>query len=217
MTSTRKNQGRRLIGRSATPDHNLIANKTLKKMKTQVKISILVILLTIAGPFVQAQNYKAPKIDAAGKITDMDGNFIGRVTKDGVITNAKGVMLGHVDGSGNLINEKTGEKLGKAEKNGNFLRHFAKTSDKGWTVSTPENGTCYIKDKDGNIKAEVHENYKAFGACAIHCLSHHMNHTEVRDEKKLTAAAYACPMHADETSEHEGKCSQCGMDLKKKN
>lgn len=186
-------------------------------MKTQLTIYLLVIAFAVSCQFAQAQNYKAPKIDASGKITDKDGNFIGSVTKDGMITDSKGVTLGHVDGSGNLINEKTGEKLGKAEKNGNFLPHFAKTNDKGWVVSTPENGTCYIKDKDGNIKAEVHESYKAFGACAIHCLSNHMNHTEVQDEKKLATAAYVCPMHADVTSHHEGKCSKCGMELKKKN
>ena len=184
-------------------------------MKTQIKISMVALALTLVVTLAQAQNYKAPKIDASGKITDKNGVYIGSVTKEGVITDAKGVTLGHVDGSGNLINEKTGEKLGKAEKNGNFLPHFGKTSDKGWTVSTPENGTCYIKDKDGNLKAEVHESYKAFGACAIHCLSNHMNHTEVQ-EQKLSAAAYACPMHPNETSDHEGKCSKCGMALKKK-
>ncbi len=185
-------------------------------MKTQMKISMLAVVLMLIATLTQAQNYKAPKIDASGKITDKNGDFIGSVTKEGKITDAKGTTLGHVDASGNLINEKTGKILGKAEKNGNFIPHFAKTSDKGWAVSAPENGTCYVKDKDGNIKAEVHESYKAVGACAIHCLNIHMDHAKMQDEKKIETAAYVCPMHPDVTSDHEGKCNKCGMDLKKK-
>jgi hypothetical protein len=135
---------------------------------------------------------------------------------DGVIMDAKRAKVGHLDSNGMLIDEKTGEKLGKAEKNGNFLPHFAKTPEEGWSVSTPLNGTCLVKDKNGNIKAEVHENYKAFGACAIHCLTHHMKHGEVLDEKKMAAALYSCPMDADVTSDKPGKCSKCGMALEKK-
>ncbi len=138
------------------------------------------------------------------------------MTKDGVITDVMGMKVAQVDANGNLIDAKTGEKLGKTEKNGNFLPHFAKTPDEGWSVSAPLNGTCLIKDKDGNIKAEVHENYKAFGACAIHCLTHHMNHGEVMNEKKMESAEYSCPMHPDVTSAKAGKCNKCGMDLVKK-
>lgn len=36
------------------------------------------------------------------------------------------------------------------------------------------------------------------------------------DVEKTTAAAYVCPMHPDVTSDKPGKCSKCGMDLKKK-
>ncbi|MDQ3016442.1 MAG: hypothetical protein M3R25_06970 [Bacteroidota bacterium] len=35
--------------------------------------------------------------------------------------------------------------------------------------------------------------------------------------KKETAMVYACPMHPDVTSANAGKCSKCGMDLKRKN
>jgi hypothetical protein len=184
-------------------------------MRNQLKIVLIAIAMCVAGSLAKAQNYKAPKIDATGKITDKNGAFIGSVTKEGLITNSKGITLGHVDGNGNLIDEKTGGKLGKAEKNGNFLPHFAKTPDKGWTISAPENGTCYLKDKEGNIKAEVHESYKAVGACAIHCLTHHADHDKMKDQNTV-AAAYVCPMHPDVTSEHEDKCSKCGMELKKK-
>ena len=185
-------------------------------MKTLKNISLGILVAVFAVQFSQAQNYKAPKIDASGKITGKDGKHIGSMTKDGVITNAMGMKVAHVDASGNLIDDKTGEKLGKSEKNGNFLPLFAKTPDEGWSVSAPLNGTCQVKDKDGNIKAEVHENYKQFGACAIHCLTHHMSHGEVMDEKKMESAAYSCSMHPDVTSDKPGKCSKCGMDLVKK-
>ncbi len=184
-------------------------------MKTINKISLAVLTIAFAIQFTQAQNYKAPTIDASGKIHNKDGNYIGSVTKDGVISDAAGIKIGYVDGNGMLVDETTGEKLGKAEKNGNFAPHFTKTPDEGWSISAPMNGTCLVKDKAGNIKAEVHENYKAFGACAIHCLDHHMNHTDVMNDKNKESAAYACPMHPDVTSDKAGKCSKCGMDLVK--
>lgn len=175
-----------------------------------------ILTMVFAVQVTRAQNYKAPKIDASGRITDKEGRQIGTVTKEGVISDAKGMKIGHIDGNGMLIDEKTGDKLGKADKNGNFLPHFARTPDEGWSISAPINGTCLVKDKNGNIKAEVHENYKAAGACAIHCLTHHMKHGEVMDEKKKESAAYACTMHPEVTSDKPGKCSKCGMDLVKK-
>jgi len=184
-------------------------------MKTLRKIS-LAILAVFAFQIAQAQNYKAPKIDASGKITDHEGKHIGSMTKEGVVMDAMGMKVAYIDANGTLVDMK-GKKLGKAEKNGNFIPEFAKTPDEGWSISTPLNGTCLVKDKDGNVKAEVHENYKAFGACAIHCLTHHMDHSKVMDEKKMELAAYSCPMHPDVTSNKAGKCSKCGMALVKKN
>lgn len=176
---------------------------------------MLTILCVMLSTLIHAQNYKALKIDASGKITDQNGKMIGTVTKDGTISDAVGMKIAHVDANGTLVDEKTGEKLGKAEKNGNFVSEYSKTPDQGWTTSAPLNGTCLVKDRDGNIKAEVHENYKAFGACAIHCLEHHMNHNAVRNEKNQTAL-YVCPMHPDITSDKPGACSKCGMALVKK-
>ncbi len=185
-------------------------------MKTLKKISLALLTMVFVFQIAQAQNYKAPKIDASGKITDKEGKQIGSVSSEGVIMDAMGMKIGHVDSNGTLIDDKTGKKLGKAEKNGNFIPEFAKTPDEGWSVSTPMNGTCLVKDKAGNIKAEVHENYKAFGACAIHCLNHHMDHNKVMNEDKMEATAYVCPMHPDVTSDKAGKCSKCGMALVKK-
>ncbi len=42
-------------------------------------------------------------------------------------------------------------------------------------------------------------------------------HKMTSDSKSetMTKEMYVCPMHADEKSEKPGKCSQCGMDMKK--
>lgn len=185
-------------------------------MKTLKKISLAVLLIVFAFQIAQAQavDYKGHKIDITGKVTDAAGKHIGNVTKEGIISDSSGKKIAHVDGKGFLIDEVTGKNLGKVGKSGDFVPYSANI---GWSVSTPEGGTCLIKDETGKVKAEVHETYKNIGACAIHCLSHHMKHNEVMEEKKMDAASYACPMHPDMTSDKSGKCSKCGMDLVKKN
>ena len=183
-------------------------------MKTVKNISFVLLTMTLAINISQAQNYKASKIDASGRVTDKYGNYIGGITKEGIITDASGTKVAHMDSEGSLIDEKTGEKMGKADKNGNFISHFGKTPDQGWSVSAPMNGTCLVKDKDGKVIAEVHENYKQFGACAVHCLTNKMDHNKILDES--ASAAYSCPMHPEVTSDKPGKCSKCGMALVKK-
>ena len=64
------------------------------------------------------------------------------------------------------------------------------------------------------VVAEIHEIYKQFGACAIHCLTHKMDHKKMLDES--ASAVYACPMNPEVTSDKPGKCSKCGMALVKK-
>lgn len=182
-------------------------------MKTLRKISIAILGLVFAIQIAQAQvDYKGHRIDAAGKITDKDGKHIGNVTKEGVITDATGTNIAHVDGNGSLIETKSGKNLGKVGKNGNFVPY---SSTVGWSASAPENGTCLIKDEAGNVRAVVHETYKNIGACAVHCLTHDMKHGEVMDEK-MEMAQYVCPMHPEVTSDKAGKCDKCGMALVKK-
>lgn len=178
-----------------------------------IKTALLTLLVMALGVNLsKAQNYKAPKIDASGKITDKDGKHIGNITKEGVITDEAGATIAHVDAAGMLIDSKTGKKMGKAEKNGNFVPYLPQPAE-GWSVGPPMNGTCIVKDNKGKVVAEVHENYKQFGACAIHCISHKMDHNKVLDE--TSTAAYSCPMHPEVTSDKPGKCSKCGMDLVK--
>jgi hypothetical protein len=154
-------------------------------MKTLKKIPLAMLAIVFAIQFAQAQatDYKGHRIDAAGKVTDKEGKHIGNVTKEGVISDASGKKIAHVDGSGSLIDASSGKILGKVGKNGNFVPYSA---NEGWSVGSPQNGTCLIKDKNGSVKGEVHETYKNIGACTIHCLTHQMKHSEVMDEKKKT-------------------------------
>jgi hypothetical protein len=183
-------------------------------MKTLKTIIMAVLGVVFAINSASAQNYKAPKIDATGKITNKDGKHLGSVNSKGEIMDTMGMKVAYIDTDGSLIDVKTG----KAEKNGNFVPYFRETSDKkGMTVSAPMNGTCMVKDASGKVVAEVHENYKQYGACAIHCLQNHMKHGEVLDKSKpKTSATYTCSMHPDMVSDKPGKCGKCGMDLMKK-
>ena len=63
-------------------------------------LNLLVILF--AFHVAHAQNYKAAKIDASGKIADKEGVYIGSVSKKGVIKDASGAKVGHMDATGTL-------------------------------------------------------------------------------------------------------------------
>ena len=129
-----------------------------------------------------AQNYKQPlpSIDAKGKIADAQGKHIGWMTHDGLINDATGVKIGHIDSQGNLIDAKTGKVLGKAVKNGNYVYHVKHGSGDSLTISAPMNGICEVKNKDGKAVLLVHENYKQYGACALHCLKMSSEHKEMK-------------------------------------
>ena len=186
--------------------------KTIKTIITTLVVSAFTLIA------VSAQNYKAPKIDASGKMYNSEGKHVGSVNEKGEIMDHMGTKIASVDGNGILIDAKTGKKLGKAEKNGNYVSYSSATKDgNDLTVSAPANGTCLVKNKDGKVVMEVHENYKMYGTCAAHCLENHMDHSKTLDKSKDSKmAAYVCPMHADMTSDKAGKCPKCGMDMEKK-
>jgi hypothetical protein len=134
-----------------------------------IKVVAIGMLVTVTSVF--AQNYKAPKIDASGILKNAEGVHIGTITKEGLMNDPSGMKMAHVDSEGNLVDAKTGKKMGKAEKNGNFMYMMSETGDgKNFTVSAPSNGICEVKDEKGNVVLLVHENYKAQAACAFHCL-----------------------------------------------
>lgn len=149
-------------------------------MKTIKSTLLTFVTLALGITIANAQNYKAPAIDASGKITDAKGKQIGWVTTDGTIKDSAGTKIAHVDSEGELVDAKTGKKLGKAQKNGNYVSHFAKTPDGTLTVSEPNNGICEVKDKNGKTVLYVHENYKQFGSCAYHCLQMKNEHKDMK-------------------------------------
>lgn len=138
--------------------------KTIKK----IAFTLAVALLSFT---TYAQNYKAPKIDAAGKVT-IDNKHIGSITKEGAIVDSEGKTIATVDNEGMLVDKATGKKLGKAAKNGNFTEYFSDGKTEEHTFSEPDkDGYCELKNKDGKVLGVVHESYKQQGACAIHCLT----------------------------------------------
>ncbi len=142
-------------------------------MKKITKIALALLGVVVALSVTIAQDYKHPYglVKDNGMVVSPEGNFLGWVTKDGIIKDTAGVKIAHIDSQGNLVDAKTGIKQGKAQKNGNYLPYTAKTPEEGWTVSAPMNGTCEVKNKKGETVVVVHESYKKYGACAYHCLS----------------------------------------------
>lgn len=138
----------------------------------KLSFTLLLLILVTASQSVFSQNYKQPipSIDAQGKIMDAKGKHIGWITSDGVIKDARGGKIAHIDDQGNAVNATTGKILGKASKNGTYLYHVHDGGADSLTVSSPMNGKCEVKDKKGKTVLLVHENYKQYGACALHCL-----------------------------------------------
>ncbi|KAA6439652.1 DUF3659 domain-containing protein [Dyadobacter flavalbus] len=149
-------------------------------MKKNQFIFLLAFLFFAIGN-VYSQNYKQPipSIDAQGKVTDAKGKHIGWVTSDGIIKDAAGVKIAHIDDKGNAV-DATGKNLGKASKNGTYLYHVKSGASDSLTVSVPMNGICEVKDKNGKTVLLLHENYKQYGACAMHCLQMKSEHKDMK-------------------------------------
>ncbi len=142
-------------------------------MKTLTRLALTLLGFVFSLSVSMGQDYKHPQglIKEDGKVLSPEGKFLGWVTKDGIIKDTLGVKIAHIDSEGSLVDANTGKKLGKAQKNGNFIPHPTKTPDEAWTVAPPTNGSCEVKNKKGETVVVVHENYKQYGACAYHCLS----------------------------------------------
>lgn len=142
------------------------------------KFIILSILsLTPALLFGQSVNYKQPMtINATGQIKDASGTFIGLVTKDQMITNDKGQKIAFVDGQGNLVDAKTGNKMGRMGKDGKT--YMDANGELMFTIKDNPDETCDIVDAKGKKIGNVHDSYKGT-ACALHCFQNqhtHMTH-----------------------------------------
>ncbi len=84
-------------------------------------MAVIAILFAVLISQAQELDYKGHRIDASGKVMDKEGNHIGNVTKEGVITDAAGTIVAYVDGKGSLIDSKTHKNLGKVGKNRSLL------------------------------------------------------------------------------------------------
>ena len=146
-------------------------------MKIKSVIFVLLGLLS-ASPSLLAQsaNYKQPMtITANGQIKDGKGVTVGLVTKDQMINDAKGRKIAFVDGQGNLVDAKTGKKMGRMGKDGKTYMNA--NGDLMFTVKDLPGDTCDILDAKGKKIGNVHDSYKG-SACALHCFQAghtHMN------------------------------------------
>lgn len=126
-------------------------------------------MLTVTMAF--SQNYKAPKIDASGKVTDESGMVVASVSKDGTIKDAKGNTLGKIE-KGSL-NDKMGVKMGQVMENGSFKDGSGTII---YTVSAPDaKGMCSIMDQSGNVVGTVDKAQLKYGGCVMHCLKNGMD------------------------------------------
>lgn len=145
----------------------------------QVQLFILASALVLMPLFVfsQSANYKQPMtINANGQIKDSQGTAVGLVTKDKMINDDKGHKIAFVDGQGNLIDAKTGKKMGRMGKDGKT--YMDANGDLMFTIKdNSDQKTCDIFDAKGKKIGNVHDSYKGV-ACALHCFQAghtHMN------------------------------------------
>lgn len=138
-------------------------------MKTKSSLFALFALLLGAPSLLLAQsaNYKNPmSINASGQVKDGTGATVGTVSKDRMIMDAKGRKIAFVDGQGNLVDAKTGKKMGRMGKDGKT--YMDANGDLMFTIKDNADETCDIVDANGKKIGNVHDSYKS-SACALHC------------------------------------------------
>lgn len=146
----------------------------MKQLQTFMTASALLLMPSLL--FSQSINYKQPMtINATGQIKDSKGTVIGLVTKDQMINDVKGRKIAFVDGQGNLIDAKTGKKMGRMGKDAKT--YMDPNGDLMFTIKDIPDTTCDIFDAKGNKIGNVHDSFKGT-ACALHCFQAghtHMN------------------------------------------
>ncbi len=144
-------------------------------MKTNQKTLLSCLLwLAVLPVLAQSANYKQPMtINATGQIKDSKGTTIGLVSKDQIITNATGKKMAFVDGQGNLVDVKTGKKMGRMGKDGKT--YYDADGELLFTIRDNADNTCDIFDAKGKKIGNVHDSYKGT-ACALHCFQNQHSH-----------------------------------------
>ena len=124
--------------------------------------------------FAQSANYKQPMtINTNGQVKDASGATIGLVTKDKIIQDAQGKKIAFVDGQGNLVDAKTGKKMGRIGKDGKT--YYNAEGELLFTIKDNADNTCDIFDSKGKKIGNVHDSYKGT-ACALHCFQNQHAH-----------------------------------------
>lgn len=132
-----------------------------------VRTTLLFLLVLTPMLLVAQSNYKQPMtIDAKGLVRDAGGKTIGMVTKDQIIKDANGQKLAFVDGQGNLVDARTGKKMGRMGKDGKT--YYDAMGQLLFTVNDVDGPTCDIINAKGEKIGNVHDSLKGT-ACALHC------------------------------------------------
>lgn len=144
-----------------------------------IKLVVLVLFgILTHGVHGQEKDSKGHFINSKGQIFN-NGIQVGVTTKEGIIKNANGRKIAFVDGQGNLVDEKTGIKMGKMGKDGKT--YYNAEGELQFTVKDEKEETCDIFDEKGKKIGNVHESYKGV-ACALHCFDHKL---DSRTHKKM--------------------------------
>ncbi|GAB4006261.1 hypothetical protein EXU85_02360 [Spirosoma sp. KCTC 42546] len=144
-------------------------------MKNAQKWVLLVAIALLPSWLLgQSPNYKQPmSINAQGQIKDSKGTSIGLVSKDKIIKDANGQKIAFVDGQGDLVDAKTGKKMGRIGKDGKT--YYDINGELVFTVKDNADETCDIVDAKGKKIGNVHDSYKSL-ACALHCFQNQHTH-----------------------------------------
>ncbi len=191
-------------------------------MKTKSILLLMLMVITFAQVNSQELPPKHrgmhPRLQADGKVVDEDGQELGYIQKDGKVCDVTGKTIGIIANTGD-VTMANGKGIGKIQKDGSYK------SKTGHVVTTGGDGTIMAA---GKVVGHVDEAYKAKShACAVHCffsaesedaneIDTQMDESKMKDDKKSMDATYVCPMHPEVTSDKQGKCTKCGMDLVKK-
>jgi hypothetical protein len=132
-------------------------------MKSSALITLLLLSFELVTFGSLAQNYK--HIEANGEIKNEKGVTVSSVTKNQIIMNHTGQKIAFVDNQGNLVDAKTGKKLGRMGKDGK--NYYNADGEIEYTIKENKT-TCDVYDAKGNKIGNVHSSLKG-SACALAC------------------------------------------------
>ncbi len=132
-----------------------------------MKKSIVVFALFFIATLNVFAQKSTPYVDYKGHI-HFEKKQIGSLSSKGG-SDQMGTPVSQIDGNGNSV-DMNGKAIGKAPKGSTFIYYFDGKSE-NYTIGKPSHsGMCEVKNAKGQTVMLLHRNYKAQGACAVHCL-----------------------------------------------